>query len=50
MQTGTTKGYTCKRVAGNEKGIFTGKRVWNYSQLRPKIVLCYSLDTANNTL
>lgn len=50
VQTGVTKGFTCKRVAGNEKGTFTGKRVWNYSQLRPKIVFCYSLDTAKNTL
>ena len=36
---GRTKGYTCKRVSGREKGVFPyGKRVWNYKNLRPKLV------------
>lgn len=41
---GTTIGYTCKRVAGNEKGIFkTGKRVWNTDKLKPKLIFCRGL-------
>ena len=38
---GTTKGYTCKRIGGissSEK--FGGVRVWNYDDLRPKLVFC----------
>ena len=38
---GTTKGITCKRVGGlssSEK--FGGVRVWNYEDLRPKLVFC----------
>jgi len=41
MKTGTTVGYTCKRVAGKESGVFkTGKRVWDTKTLRPKLVFC----------
>ncbi len=41
---GTTIGYTCKRVSGNEKGIFkTGKRVWNTDNLKPKLIFCRGL-------
>ena len=38
---GTTKGYTCKRTGGvsaSEK--FGGVRVWNYDDLKPKLVFC----------
>ena len=36
---GKTKGFTCKRVPGKEKGIFKyGKRIWDYKNLRPKLV------------
>lgn len=35
---GKTIGYTCKRIGGQEKGRFTGKRVWDYNNLRPKLV------------
>lgn len=40
---GETKGYTCKRVAGNGTDDWSGKRVWNTNpdELRPKLVLCY---------
>lgn len=40
---GETKGYTCKRIAGQGTDNWTGKRVWNTNEneLRPKLVLCY---------
>lgn len=37
---GQTKGYTCKRVAGQGTDSWTGARVWDTVNLRPKIVLC----------
>lgn len=43
-QIGQTKGFTCKRVAGkDDTEIFTGKRVWDKVNLRPKLVLAYKL-------
>ena len=36
---GETKGYTCKRIAGKGSDKWSGKRVWDYKNLRPKIVL-----------
>ena len=36
--TGTTKGFTCKRVAGIGTDGWSGKRVWNKTELRPKNV------------
>jgi hypothetical protein len=38
---GKTKGYTCKRVGGTGTDTWTGKRVWDTKNLRPKNVLCY---------
>ena len=35
---GTTKGFTCKRVAGVGTDSWTGKRVWDTENLRPKKV------------
>jgi len=36
---GKTKGFTCKRIPGKENGVFIyGKRVWDYNNLRPKLV------------
>lgn len=35
---GQTKGFTCKRVAGEGTDSWTGKRVWNCVDLRPKLV------------
>lgn len=37
---GTTKGYTCKRIAGQGTDSWSGKRVWNTSELKPKLVFC----------
>ena len=38
---GTTKGYTCKRIGGNGSDSWTGKRIWNTEELKPKLVLCF---------
>lgn len=35
---GQTKGYTCKRVAGKGTDSWSGKRVWDTENLRPKLV------------
>lgn len=40
---GVTKGYTCKRVAGKGTDNWTGKRVWDTQNLRPKNVLIKKL-------
>lgn len=37
-EVGQTKGYTCKRVAGESTDSWTGKRVWDTKNLRPKRV------------
>ena len=39
---GETKGFTCKRIAGEGTDKWSGKRVWNtdIESLRPKTVLC----------
>ncbi len=37
---GETTGYTCKRTSGNGTDGWTGKRIWDTINLRPKIVLC----------
>lgn len=35
---GITKGYTCKRIAGESTDKWTGRRVWVHVNLRPKSV------------
>lgn len=35
---GQTKGFTCKRVAGSGTDNWTGKRIWDTKNLRPKLV------------
>jgi hypothetical protein len=35
---GQTKGFTCKRVSGESTDSWTGRRVWDYENLRPKLV------------
>ena len=35
---GQTVGYTCKRVAGKGTDSWSGKRVWDTKNLRPKLV------------
>jgi len=42
-EVGQTIGYTCKRVAGKGTDSWTGKRVWNTTELRPKRVFCRNL-------
>lgn len=37
---GQTKGYTCKRVGGISTDSWSGRRVWDYNNLRPKLVFC----------
>lgn len=37
---GETVGYTCKRISGVGTDNWTGKRVWDTENLRPKIILC----------
>jgi len=39
-ETGQTKGYTCKRGPGEGTDSWSGKRVWNTKDLRPKRVFC----------
>lgn len=43
-EVGVTKGYTCKRVGGKGSDSWGGKRVWDTKNLRPKRVLCLSLQ------
>jgi hypothetical protein len=38
---GETHGYTCKRASGIGTDSYTGRRVWNTSELRPKLVFAY---------
>ena len=37
---GETIGFTCKRTSGKGTDSWTGKRIWDTSQLRPKLVFC----------
>lgn len=46
VEVGTTVGYTCKRVAGKGTDSWSGKRVWDVENLKPKLVLCLKLDTS----
>lgn len=39
-EVGVTKGFTCKREAGTGTDSWTGKRVWDTKNLRPKRVFC----------
>jgi hypothetical protein len=41
---GQTVGYTCKRTAGTGTDSWSGKRVWNTDDLRPKNVFCRKAD------
>jgi len=35
---GITKGFTCKRIAGKGSDDWSGKRIWNTKELKPKLV------------
>jgi len=37
---GQTKGFTCKREGGKGTDSWSGKRVWNTTDLKPKLVFC----------
>lgn len=43
-EVGITKGQTCKRIAGHGTDSWTGKRVWDTKNLRPKRVFVRGLD------
>lgn len=43
VEVGTTVGHTCKREAGKGTDSWSGKRVWDIGNLRPKLVLCRAL-------
>lgn len=40
IEVGITIGYTCKRIGGIGTDSWTGKRIWDIKNLRPKRVLC----------
>ena len=42
-QVGVTKGFTCKRTAGRGTDSWSGRRVWDMDNLRPKAVFCRKL-------
>lgn len=41
---GETKGFSCKRTGGKGTDSWGGKRVWDYSNPKPKLVLCKKVD------
>lgn len=41
---GETKGFTCKREAGSGTDSWSGSRVWDVDNLRPKLVFCRSVE------
>jgi len=45
---GETIGYTCKRIAGNGTDSWSGKRVWDTKNLKPKNVFCYKVLELSN--
>ncbi len=53
IMVGTTKGFTCKRIGGNGSDSWSGKRVWDTVNLRPKLVfyrrLSHGVDSTTAT-
>lgn len=45
IEVGQTKGQTCKRVAGKGSDSWSGRRVWDTKNLRPKRVFCRRVNT-----
>lgn len=43
-EVGMTKGFTCKRTAGKGTDTWSGKRVWDTINLRPKRVFCIRME------
>lgn len=50
LEVGQTKGFTCKRVAGSGTDSWSGKRVWDTKNLRPKRVFVRKLDKQNEVV
>jgi len=53
VKAGQTKGYTCKRIAGKGTDNWSGKRVWDTENLRPKTVFIKKVvnyDCKNETI
>jgi Domain of unknown function (DUF4338) len=48
-EVGTTAGYTCKRTAGKGTDSWSGKRIWDTKNLRPKRVFC-RLSTSTESI
>jgi hypothetical protein len=44
---GKTIGYSCKRIAGEGTDKWTGKRIWDTKNLRPKLVWVRKVDNIN---
>ena len=42
---GQTKGFTCKRTAGKGTDNWSGKRIWDTKNLRPKLVFCRGIES-----
>lgn len=49
VQVGVTKGYTCKREGGKGTDAWSGKRVWDTQNLRPKLVFIRPLVSHAHT-
>jgi len=47
---GQTKGFTCKRVAGKGTDSWSGKRVWDTTNLRPKLVFLRVVDAQSQKI
>lgn len=45
LNVGQTKGFTCKRIAGIGTDSWSGKRVWNTTDLRPKLIFVKNAHT-----
>lgn len=49
-EVGITKGYTCKRVAGTSTDSWSGRRVWDVKNLRPKRVFVKKVEELDSKL
>lgn len=49
VEVGMTKGQTCKRIAGRGTDKWSGKRVWDTKNLRPKRVFALLLQNPSGT-
>ena len=49
-EVGITKGFTCKRTSGEGTDSWSGARIWNTTELRPKRVMCHSMHVCRRNL